>query len=466
MNREETWELFKQGKDAWNTWAEDMLAKRQALEEAGEWAVSRLGWGENCHTREWLEAAKADFSGRAFSTDQFPQRFPKGVDFNDFIFPGVAWFGDAVFQGHAWFISSVFYGEARFVAATFQGDAGFDRAAFEGDAWFGSALFGGTAWFDGATFRETAGFSVAVFQGDAWFDGAVFDGRAGFSQVSFQSYTTFENALFKGRCEFSAIEVKRAFVLAGATFCQLPDFIQATFVQVPRLDDLRVSKSQQRPDVRKAAAASPDLEARWRALKRLAIQGHDYARELDFFAEELKARRRHGYPKQLGVLITGLLYQVFSDFGRSIAWPLIWLLVTVAVFYGVYLKNHSAWVERDYSVVKWTYLKVMSYADRRELPTDPCVVGSQDSSTFSAAIALSWRNTIPFAGLGAPEKLNQVYRCLYGVDKCASSSGFPKSRLPPRIPDNVAFFGMLQTILSTVLIFLFLLAVRNHFRIK
>ena len=39
-------------------------------------------------------------------------------------------------------------------------------------------------------------------------------------------------------------------------------------------------------------------------------------------------------------------------------------------------------------------------------------------------------------------------------------------RLPPRIPDSVAFIGTLQTIISAVLIFLLLLAVRNHFRIK
>ena len=34
MNKEESLALFKQGKDAWNAWAEEMLAQRKALEGA------------------------------------------------------------------------------------------------------------------------------------------------------------------------------------------------------------------------------------------------------------------------------------------------------------------------------------------------------------------------------------------------------------------------------------------------
>ena len=37
MTRDETIALFLQGREAWNAWAEAMLAERKALEEAGEW---------------------------------------------------------------------------------------------------------------------------------------------------------------------------------------------------------------------------------------------------------------------------------------------------------------------------------------------------------------------------------------------------------------------------------------------
>lgn len=34
-----------------------------------------------------------------------------------------------------------------------------------------------------------------------------------------------------------------------------------------------------------------DAAARWRALKRIAVQAHDHERELDFLAEEIKSLR-------------------------------------------------------------------------------------------------------------------------------------------------------------------------------
>jgi hypothetical protein len=65
MNREETLALYARGKEAWNAWAEDMLAKRKALEEAGTWEVeNNLGSLElqNEATKAWAAVATADFS--------------------------------------------------------------------------------------------------------------------------------------------------------------------------------------------------------------------------------------------------------------------------------------------------------------------------------------------------------------------------------------------------------------------
>jgi hypothetical protein len=64
------------------------------------------------------------------------------------------------------------------------------------------------------------------------------------------------------------------------------------------------------------------------------------------------------------------------------------------------------------------------------------------------------------ASLGGTEKLKQTYLCLYGNVGAGSSIG------APTIPDAVVYVGLLQAIFSGVLVFLFLLAVRNHFRIK
>ena len=68
MNRDETVELFLKGREAWNAWAEGLLAERKALEAAGTWKSRRRNcpWrrekGENPETQAWLDKAFADFS--------------------------------------------------------------------------------------------------------------------------------------------------------------------------------------------------------------------------------------------------------------------------------------------------------------------------------------------------------------------------------------------------------------------
>ncbi len=41
MDRDGTVALFLQGREAWNAWAEKMLAERKALEEAGRWSAEK-----------------------------------------------------------------------------------------------------------------------------------------------------------------------------------------------------------------------------------------------------------------------------------------------------------------------------------------------------------------------------------------------------------------------------------------
>ena len=98
MNKEETLALYEQGRDAWNAWAEKMLADRTALEAAGA----------------WKNASKAYFEEHSFDTE---------ADFRGFIFPGDAGFDGTTFRDTAGFGSSVFNCSADFTNAVFQGAA-------------------------------------------------------------------------------------------------------------------------------------------------------------------------------------------------------------------------------------------------------------------------------------------------------------------------------------------------------
>jgi len=80
---------------------------------------------------------------------------------------------------------------------------------------------------------------------------------------------------------------------------------------------------------------------------------------------------------------------------------------------------------------------------------------------------------------GLEEKTHQFYSCLYGThppvlpapdaSPAAAASALlkhPPEALQYHIPTSVAFLGLLQSLFSAVLIFFFLLALRNRFKIK
>ena len=280
MNQEQSLALFAEGQDAWNAWAKQMLDARAALEADGSWVEGRSESEWNEATRAWHAAAEADFS-------EFTFRGP--ADFSGWEFPG---------------------------------DAGFREATFTGPAVFGGANFTGDARFDEATFTGGANFREVTFEGYSVFLQAVFEG-----------FTDFDRATFLGSASFRAIEAKSVFSLAGATFLAVPDFIQAHFAEAPRLDDSRIEPPRfwpiTRARVKDNVLGNPDLAARWRALKRLAIQGHDHAREQAFFKGELKARRWSEDKPWHAVFWFGVFYQVLSDFGRSPWRPLLWWGVSV-----------------------------------------------------------------------------------------------------------------------------------------
>jgi uncharacterized protein YjbI with pentapeptide repeats len=264
MNRDETIALFLQGKEAWNAWAEKMLAERKVLEADGRWSAKKeLGIlsPKNDETRAWMEGARADFSYRLFLGDIKERRDGRDpaveailiegdkINFEAFVFPGTALFEHASFARKASFDGAQFSGDALF-GAPFQGaerfentpysDAAFNRAFFPGKPSFGGAIFSRDASFDNATFAETVGFGEVTFSGSASFDdarfwasssfyGATFAGGASFRDVTFEKGAFFDsaefggdaifrNANFKGYAVFSLVSYAKSAIYNDATF--------------------------------------------------------------------------------------------------------------------------------------------------------------------------------------------------------------------------------------------------------
>lgn len=309
-----------------------------------------------------------------------------------------------------------------------------------------------------------------------------FSGLAEFDRCCFKSYAAFLQTTFRQQANFTAVQCESFFSFEGCEFIEVPDFNQAHFTEAPRLDNVSV------PEVGGIARfflpvlpgidANVDTSAQYRALKRLAIQAHDHTREQDYFANELKARRSHPdslLPCLLNLLRKdekgqrlpwwpgglhgttrywfGLGYEALSDFGRSIGRPLFWLAATAFVSAWGYLGLHFAHVAEDgraygLSSIEWIGRWLLSFFGGT-LRSLACVDGSS-GEPWNAARLLSLAKTLPYAGVVPAEKLNEVFACFYGSS----------------IPSCVVVIGMVQLVLSLLLLFLFLLAVRNHFRIR
>jgi uncharacterized protein YjbI with pentapeptide repeats len=465
---------YSQGRAHWNAWANGMIAKRKLLEEAGIW-VGVHAWdrelelgreaGQNHETRYWLSLAVADFADHAFTTscNFVGFIFPSEANFSGTRLEGMADFQAARFCGCARFDKTQFCANSWFRYVLFTGDAGFRDGQFNGEARFSESRFVRGAWFKGATFRGPAGFRRADFAfagfegaefldhanfgdraqyGSAKFIGAQFRGKVWFDQATFAHNVWFSNAHFyhgnkpidpaTGRelthdvaPDFSGITAERAFALDGTKFDVLPNFTQASFAEAPRLDNLTLAPTVEPGDfMRSFRRTDRSVASRYRALKRLAIQGHDHEREHQFFKGELRSRRNNEDKWWHGAFWFGILYDVLSDFGRSLLRPFVFWVGAFAAFAGAYFS-----------------LAAIPNAARPVGPVCGALVN---------AVQLSFKNALINLGGGGRDPTMQIYRCLFGLD----------------IPNSVFFVELTQTLLSAALIFLLLLALRNRFRIQ
>lgn len=438
MNRDDTLALFKQAKEAWNKWAAEVDARRNDNDA-------------------WADEAKVDFVDHVFEDD---------ADFSGFDFPGTAVFENASFKYDAWFS-----------CANFKGGAWFSITDFKGDAWFENTDFNGGTNFISALFKYNARFISAKFKGDASFVSATFEG-----------YANFEDSVFERTADFTVASAVSAFNLHRAVFRETPEFAQVSFSEAPRLDNLCIGPRRFRHRIthavkwfrqrrfavklrilgimsrREAALLAVEIPAcliavfkgdadqadRWRSLKRLAVQGHNHAQEQRFFREELRARRWVEDRPWHVAYFFGYLYQIFSGFGRSVAKPLFWWTAGLFGFAGYYL-GRSLGEDRWLDGVAGMWRRIGEYISGDPLAMT-CGVGATDPG--AAALGLSLHRG--FAALsGLSGKLGEFHACLYG--------GTAKA---PIVPDAVAFVGVGQSVYSAIMIFLVLLAVRNHFRIK
>lgn len=428
------------GRAAWNTWAEKMgdlkPAERNTLIGVTFHTIAAANFSELCFLRE--------------------------ADFDFFVFPGDAHFNGAHFGNEsgslrvgASFRGVKFNSGATFSNVTFWEIAWFEGADFSDSASFAHAEFNGPGWFHDATFADSVFFNGAKFEASAVFEGVDFSSTkygVNFEHASFAGPVTFNTVNFQ-LASFRAIKSERSFSL-GAAFRATPDFREASFHEPPQLDEAAITPSltrrhvegdRRRPPLDWAKHAPDKYEhAKFRALRGMADQGNDHTSALRFNANEIAARRfwvDEPFGRNASRFWLGWLYQLVSDYGRSILRPLIGLFAVVATFAALFY----AGAQPDDPKTPWTRACHES-VDRAELKLQP-------TDKVTEAISLSIRNALIF---DRSDTSRRTYGCLYGlVDNGRSGA----------IPTWVGKLSLLESLLSAIFLFLIGLALRNMFRL-
>jgi len=261
----------------------------------------------------------------------------------------------------------------------------------------------------------------------------------------------------------------------------VPDFTQSTLHRDPRLDNVTVKRGSVIGPVWREARDEDehwkllgirtirhridrDAPAKFRELKRFAIQGEDHRSELQFHAHEIRTARFvtdwFHHPR----FWFGVGYELISNFGRSIIRPLLAWGLLVTVFAGIYLGISAEMNGRapDYASLApyggmQPCLSVAPVEDKRVLRAQAGIAATTSASAEAWSLAL--KNGFVFIDWDRAEAARRTYGCLFGL----TSDG---GNTYPVVPRAVSIWGLVQNVLSAVLIFLLLLGIRNLLKLK
>ena len=201
-------------------------------------------------------------------------------------------FSDATFAKLTAFSNTEFHDRATFSRATFKDGANFSETTFEQRATFSQSKFLGYTMFKGVTFAGDAFFLNTTLCRFGSIIKSEFAEDVMFIQSVFETPLAINHSTFKKGIDFRFVSGKSIF-LNDVNFARLPSFVGAHFDEAPQFDQVDLDPYR----LNKTAQEDPSFNypSAWRALRRLASEGHDHERELQFLKGEIIARR--GYPR-------------------------------------------------------------------------------------------------------------------------------------------------------------------------
>ncbi len=450
--------------------------------------------GEISFRNSYLTAyfSRADFGGTAYFDGCI---FPRG-DFFECRFRKDASFENTTFLSEADFTGTCFEGDVSFANARFLDAASFSEAGFMGHlnllktAFYSHADFSGIA--DGSSkpgFKQTIDFAKKADSeryggtiesatpatalnyksfSTVHADGAIFHYAADFSNRSILAPSSFERAEFRHAASFHGSQLHPGVNFFASKFADAFRFQPKHMAKVPE-DLLRLRYTlenafyfgtdqpeypawkaefiQNRLETAHENYAASEyfntLESCFRTLKQAMENRRDGAKEGEFFRLELLARRRvQGVP--LWEVAASHAYELFSNYGNSVARPLIFLFLVffpafALIFFAI---GHALGVHTS------------DASSTLHLPWHNLQIAVND---LMSACSFSWSNIFhPLSALSA-EGYDSNSTSWLGQLLGAHGEGYALC---------VKMIATLQSILSIILAFLFSLSVRRRFQIS
>jgi hypothetical protein len=257
------------------------------------------------------------------------------------------------------------------------------------------------------------------FHKEALFLGNRFDGFVYFSLAHFKAPIILRGNVFKYRPTIDKIRLSYLPVMPGDKIGAGPPLIFGYYRLLTRLkaiNDAAANLVAQLVAVAKAEDSYPAL----RQFRLFAQEYDDRRLALEIYALEQKSRRLWYDHPLSSAFILGLLFQIFSDFGRSIFRPLVGLLIaTILSTVAFFLTSNS----------------------------ETCSIAAK----LKFSVLVSANNALPFLAWPKQSLLARAEACLFSVQD---------------LPLSYGILSISQMMLSLVFLFLTGLAIRNAFKMQ
>lgn len=195
---------------------------------------------------------KATFRDATFARNAFFDKvtFIKHAVFSNATFLQFAGFNSANFTEGADFWKATFTWFANFIAATFAHSTLFVEANFKQSAEFRASTFKGSATFEKATVTQKADFAGATFAQNAFFIEATFTQHADFHLSTFVQNADFTAATFTQYADFRGATFTQNADFAKTIFCFAADWRSCRFLDRARFQNTRFA-----PEIASAPSA-------------------------------------------------------------------------------------------------------------------------------------------------------------------------------------------------------------------